>query len=174
MMNKLFLVLGTMLLLLLSVCYQSEAQGPTPTVTPFGAATATATPTPTATPRPQMEATAMMQMREAKESISSTLNLDNIAPYDWRASGSSFNFPNIFDRIIAPYTGQIFSYMLALMEIVNTNNVVVIIFILTMGVSILMIVVRMVSGGALSGWKSTGIKEAVDNPYRTLDKKKRY
>jgi hypothetical protein len=142
----------------------------TPTPTAYGASTATPTPTATATPRPMVEETASAMMVEARSTVSDTLGLDNIAPYDWRSSGRSFNFPNIFDRIIAPYTGQIFSYMLALMEIVNTNNAVVIIFILSLSITILMIVIKLVSGGALSGWQSTDIKKSLDNPYRALDK----
>lgn len=143
---------------------------PTSTPTPYGGATATPTPTPTETPRPNVESTVVAQMVAASNSIS--VSMQNIQPYDWQSGGATSNFPNLFDGAIAPYFSQIFSYMLALMEIVNTNNVVVIIFILTIGISILMIVIKMVSGGALAGWKESGIPDAVNDPYRSINKRK--
>lgn len=139
---------------------------------PYGLETPTPTPTPTGTPRPNTEATVAAKMVEASNAVSSSLNIDNLQPYDWQSGGSSITFPNLFDGAIAPYFSLIFSYMLALVEIFNTNNVVVIIFILTLSISILMIVVKMVSGGALSGWKSSGIPDALDNPYKTLNRRK--
>jgi hypothetical protein len=145
--------------------------GPAPTSTPYGAPTATATPVPTATPRPHVEATAEEMMIQAREAVTTTIGV--ITPYDWHSSGASFNFPNLFDGIIGPYMPTIFGYMLALMEIVNTNNVVMIIFVLSLGIAILMIIIKMVSGGSLSGWQSTGIKETLNNPYRSIDKKGR-
>lgn len=153
---------------------QNTSIGATPTPgttpTPYGGATATPTPTPTETPRPNVESTVVAQMVAASNSIS--VSMQNIQPYDWQSGGATSNFPDLFNGAIAPYFSQIFSYMLALMEIVNTNNVVVIIFILTIGISILMIVIKMVSGGALAGWKESGIPDAVNDPYRSINKRK--
>jgi hypothetical protein len=162
-----------------ATCLWSAIETPTATptlaqtATPYGASTATATPIPTATPRPQVEVTAEVMMRAARAAITNTYGLDTVAPYDWHSSGRSFNFPNIFDSIVGPYMGQIFSYMLALMEIVNTNGVVMVIFVLSLGIAMLMIIIKIVSGGALSGWQSTGVKDTLNNPYRTVDRKGR-
>ena len=138
---------------------------PSPTPTVYGEPTATVTPTPTATPRPDVESTAESMMMNAQAAVSDTLGIDEIAPYDWRASNPTLTFPNLFDDVIAPYIGPIIGYALALWEIVNTNNVVAIIFILALGIGLLIWVVKLIAGANKSGWSQTRVRR-YRNPYR--------
>jgi len=138
----------------------------TPTPTVYGEPTATVTPTPTNTPRPDVESTAETMMIQAQEAVSDTLGIGEIAPYDWRASNPTLAFPDLFNEVIAPYIGPIISYALALWEIVNTNNVVAIIFIFALGIGLLVWAIKLIAGANRSGWDQTGVKRYRRNPYR--------
>lgn len=148
-----------------------EATGtptPTPTNTPYGALTPTPTATATPTPRPDVEATAQLGMMGARDAISDTFG--EIAPYDWQSGieGRSdiATFPNLFD-VISPNIAPIISYALALWQLVNANNVVMIIFMLSLGIGLLIWVIKLISGASGAGYQSANIRGIRRNPYNS-------
>lgn len=126
----------------------------TATPTPTATSTPTATYTPTAGPTPtesvDRESTAEIMGQKALNAITTTLPIP--APFDWQSSNSMPDIPDFFQL------GDIslmMSYLLALLEIVNTNNVVVTIFVLSLSIALMIIIFKWVANRSGSGFQLT-------------------